>query len=501
MKLGKLDWSEWKKALSPRLWRDPLCLIYQMPKVGSQTIEATLRELLPDHGIHRFHFMSESGVACFRRIAALPGVPNETRENLYYQCSVGRQLRGAVKIRKLLRSLIPDIPKIKVITGVREPVGLMLSTMFQLHPLFFQQGKGMDGLTCARLILGDAGVDSTPQQATASMRQFLHKWFDRELKRNFGVDVYQEAFPHEQGYAIFETSLARVLVYRFENIASLRSALEKFLGCPVPQLLNRNLGEKKDYAAQYRLAQRELRLPPSFLAEEYGNKLAQHFYSPPERERWITHWQGEDALSAQNAAAAPAIWVDVGAHSGESSLAHAKDHPTTTVYAFEPNLKLAGDQFSRFPNYIVIPMAVAETNGFADFLLNGNTAVSSLLPFNVERLRQWVGSEQILGSTKVLVPTIRLDTFMETMGIEEIDYLKVDAQGADFAVIRSAGEHLKKIKRIKLEVAVTPSPLYDGAASKKEIVVYLLDRGFTLAAIEPQTHGQEENLTFIRLKP
>ena len=500
MKLSKLDWSELRTALSPRLWRDPLCLIYQMPKVGSQTIEATLRELLPDHKIERFHFMTESGIKCFRRVADLPGVPDSLRENFYSQCRVGRELRVAVETRRVLRRFVPGIPRIKVITGVREPVGLMLSMMFQLHPLYFPHGDGMDGQTCARLLLGDASLDSTQQQAMASMRQFLHKWFDRELKRVFGVDVYQHPFPHEQGYVIFETKLARVLVHRFENIDSLRTALEKFLDRPVAQLLNRNLGEQKEYAAQYRLARRDLRLPFSFLEEEYDGKLARHFYTSEERKKWMAHWHGDEAAQGQTATA-PAIWVDVGAHLGESSFRYAKEHPTTTVYAFEPNLKLAADQFNRLPNYIVLPMAVTETNGFSNFLLNGNTAVSSLLPFNAEGLRQWVGKEQILDSTKVLVPTIRLDTFMEMLRLERIDYLKIDAQGADFAVIRSAGEHLKRIQKIKLEVAVTPTQLYDGAASKKEIVEYLLSRGFALEAIEPQTHGQEENLTFVRTQP
>jgi len=192
--------------------------------------------------------------------------------------------------------------------------------------------------------------------------------------------------------------------------------------------------------------------------------------------------------------------VDVGAHLGESTLAYAKAHPETTVYAFEPNLQLVAEQFNRLPNYIVIPMAVAETNGFANFLINDNTAVSSLLPFDAEGLSRWVGGEQIRGSNKVLVPAIRLDTFMEAIGLKEVDYLKVDAQGADFAVIRSAGAHLQKIKKIKLEVTITPKQLYEGAATKKEIIEYLLSHGFALAEIEPQTHGQEENLTFLRVK-
>jgi FkbM family methyltransferase len=499
MRLGKLEWSEWQEALSRDLCLGPLCLVYQMPDATSLAIESALQQALPDHRIHRLPFMSENSVSCFRRMAALPGVTEAIRESFHSQCSLGRRLRGALTIRKRLKRFIRRIPKIKVIASVREPVGLLLSALFDLHAVYFPQGARMDTLSCARLILGDASIDSTRQQAVASMHQFIQKWFDWELRRIFEVDVYQQPFPHSQGYAIFETEFARILVHRFENAESLNGALENFLGRRVPQVFNPNPLEKKEYAAQYRLAQRELRLPLSFLSEEYGDKLARHFYTREEREKWMEHWRGEEAPVPS--ASPPAIWVDVGAHLGESSLAYARAHPETRVYAFEPNLRLAAEQFNRLPNYIVIPMAVAETNGFADFLINDNTAVSSLLPFDAEALSRWVGGEQILRSNKVLVPSIRLDTFMEAVGLKEIDYLKVDAQGADFSVIRSAGEHVQKIKKIKLEVTITPTQLYAGAATKKEIIEYLLCRGFALAEIEAQTHGQEENLTFVRVKP
>lgn len=44
----------------------------------------------------------------------------------------------------------------------------------------------------------------------------------------------------------------------------------------------------------------------------------------------------------------------------------------------------------------------------------------------------------------------------------------------------------------------TPQQLYEGAATKEEVVRYLLSRGFQLVDVETQSHGQEENLTFQR---
>ena len=41
-------------------------------------------------------------------------------------------------------------------------------------------------------------------------------------------------------------------------------------------------------------------------------------------------------------------------------------------------------------------------------------------------------------------------------------------------------------------------PLYVGAPSKDEVLRFFETAGFTLAGVEKQTHGQEENLTFLR---
>lgn len=186
------------------------------------------------------------------------------------------------------------------------------------------------------------------------------------------------------------------------------------------------------------------------------------------------------------------IWIDVGAHLGEKTFRFARENPSLMVYAFEPNLEVCAKRIGILPNFVVIPMAVAEHDGCADFYINAFDPASSLLPFNPEGLRHWIGGEKLRVKRKVCVPTIRLDTFMSLMGISRVDYLKIDTQGADFSVIKSAGERLKDIQKITLEVAITPIPLYVGAANKDEIVNYLEKFGFVLVSAKRHTYGQEE---------
>src|ERR1700732_4336080 len=63
-------------------------------------------------------------------------------------------------------------------------------------------------------------------------------------------------------------------------------------------------------------------------------------------------------------------WIDVGAHCGEISLEWAKRNPGLKVYAFEANVSVAARLVGQASNYFVVPMAVAEVNGIADFHVN-----------------------------------------------------------------------------------------------------------------------------------
>ncbi len=191
-------------------------------------------------------------------------------------------------------------------------------------------------------------------------------------------------------------------------------------------------------------------------------------------------------------------WIDVGAHRGLMTLGYANHNPGLKIYALEPNLRVAASLMGRAPNFFVIPMAVAEKNGSADFHINAYDQASSLLPLNEEAVRTWVGIENHIVESTVTVPTIRLDTFMDLMGIQKVDFLKVDTQGMDLAVVRSAGRKLRDITKITLEVGVAGVPLYVGAPCKGEVLRFFDEAGFTLVEVEKQTYGQEENLTFIR---
>ncbi len=195
------------------------------------------------------------------------------------------------------------------------------------------------------------------------------------------------------------------------------------------------------------------------------------------------------------------IWIDVGAHLGETTFRFAEEHPDLLVYAFEPNVSIAVTRMGCLPNFIVFPMAVAAKDGTAKFYINSDDSTSSLLPLYKKEGFSWKGGEDLKTVSEVCVPTIRLDTFFRAAKIKKLAYLKIDAQGADLDILLSAGDRLRDIKEINIEVYLTPRPQYEGAGnSKLKVVDYLTVNGFELSETFSQTYGQEEVLIFINKK-
>jgi FkbM family methyltransferase len=192
------------------------------------------------------------------------------------------------------------------------------------------------------------------------------------------------------------------------------------------------------------------------------------------------------------------IWIDVGAYDGEYTLPYARSNPSLRVFAIEPNPSVAAKLIGAASNFFVVPIAISEEDGTANFYVNQFKASSSLLPLNPEGVKQWVGGELLKVEKTITVPTMRLDTFMNMVGIKLVDFLKIDAQGMDLAVVKSAGGRLRDIQKIMLEVGVTKEHVYCGEPSKDEVIAFLDSAGYRLVDAQQQTHGQEENLTFVR---
>jgi hypothetical protein len=264
--------------MKEKLLTGKLILVYQMPKTGSQTVEATLQHASLPHHILRSHYLSSTMAERAREKLETPGATDEWKRNAIDQIEFSQNVASILRRRNRLRYCWPFIPKVCVTCAVRDMVGLGLSSCFENTGLF---AAGEDSLSierCREVLL------------RRRMFAFLENWFEIELKQHFGIDVYATAFPKTTGYAIYENYFARVLVYRAENLDRLPAMLSELLRRPITSVVNRNLGSEKSYADDYRLAKENISFPIEFILERYSTRIMRHFYSAEEIEGFVRQW-------------------------------------------------------------------------------------------------------------------------------------------------------------------------------------------------------------------
>lgn len=128
-------------------------------------------------------------------------------------------------------------------------------------------------------------------------------------------------------------------------------------------------------------------------------------------------------------------FIDIGAHVGTWTLRLAPLFER--VFAFEPdprgyealrrNIALAG-----LKNVEVIPKAVSDKTGRARLTIYPNPCSNTMLPAETNRVDVPDG--------EIEVETTSVDEFVRERGITDLDFIKVDAEGAEMAIVPGALE-------------------------------------------------------------
>lgn len=178
---------------------------------------------------------------------------------------------------------------------------------------------------------------------------------------------------------------------------------------------------------------------------------------------------------------------DVGANIGMYTIFSARLVGSSgSVYAFEPTKEsfqnlLSNITLNRLGNVVPVFSAVSDTNGLAEFIDHDQSKEQNYL--------QPKSSEDKLHTTKTL--TARLDTFMSNYNVSQIDFLKIDVEGAELPVLRSLGDKLSSLSAIFFEVSSDMSARY--GYSVADIVDFLERSGFEV--FEPQLEDGQLRLS------
>ncbi|MEY2506098.1 MAG: hypothetical protein QOH01_427 [Verrucomicrobiota bacterium] len=195
--------------------------------------------------------------------------------------------------------------------------------------------------------------------------------------------------------------------------------------------------------------------------------------------------------------------IDAGANRGAFTDAFLRLHQPKRIVLVEaiPELTMTLDEkYSGDPRITVVAAALSDRNGEAAFEINRSQASSSLLSID-PRNSKWFGRDLSVASS-ITVPTMTLPELMGRQGLDSVDLLKLDLQGAERLVLTGGAEALDRVRVIYTEVFF--ERLYDGAWLFWEMNEFLSRRNFKLCGLSNIVHAADgdlvqANATFRRL--
>ncbi len=141
------------------------------------------------------------------------------------------------------------------------------------------------------------------------------------------------------------------------------------------------------------------------------------------------------------------VIVDAGAHIGCASLMFHRTFPSARIIAIEPNrenFQLLSKNVSHYKNITCINAALWSSDGH---LCISNDSISSTWGFITSPI------DEAAGGNQELVNARSLPSIMHEFGVEKIDLLKVDIEGAERQIFgEGIGEWLPKVRSVVVEV-------------------------------------------------
>lgn len=277
-----------KKAFSyrvvrnvPAIWtafnvREPApILIYQMGKVGSQSLHRMCRKARPDVPFFTAH----------KIISGNDMELHNTKDCLFQSfCTwyIKKHVSTLWKyyFRNQIRKKLAH-SEVKFISLVRDPVVRNVSAfchyagLYLDHLIFRYQQNQID-------------IESVK---SIFFRQYKHdtplRWFDEEFRHTTGIDIFAEKFPQTKPFARYHNDNVSALVIKLEYLNSPETvaAICDFIGaeekeCEMPRI---HVTAQKDNQADFYMDLRnEITQDIDYMDWMYNSKFAKHFYSQEE---------------------------------------------------------------------------------------------------------------------------------------------------------------------------------------------------------------------------
>ena len=178
----------------------------------------------------------------------------------------------------------------------------------------------------------------------------------------------------------------------------------------------------------------------------------------------------------------PEIIFDLGARDCIESIKFAMKYPNSKVYAFECNpeaIKICKVNLNKYKlkNIELIEKAVSDKNGKIKFYPNeGNIGASSIFLSS----GKYDHIEKYNQNKEIEVETIRLDDWAKEEGINKVDVLWADIQGAELLAFKGMGKLFNTVSYLTCEIE--NEEMYKNQPLFEEVNNFIISSGLNLVA-------------------
>jgi FkbM family methyltransferase len=193
-------------------------------------------------------------------------------------------------------------------------------------------------------------------------------------------------------------------------------------------------------------------------------------------------WADAPRSAIQQAMAHGVTVVEAGAANGDDTLWLQSLPEVARVVAVEPHphaAELLRRRTRGLAKVIVVEAALAAHDGTAALHVSRNSGLlgtdSSSLLRPTAHLTEY---PHVDFSERIEVPTIRLDSLLNSLGHLTAGFLWLDLQGKELEVLEAAPAAVSQVESIYLEASRVP--LYDGACTLMDIRRFMVQEGFRM---------------------
>jgi hypothetical protein len=247
-----------------RLNKDSV-VIYQMGKVGSSSIEKTLKE----KGIHVLHL-----------------------HKIYYSDIYFYDLTIVDRFKKFRATILFFIMNIifkrcscKVITIVRDPMERTLSQMFHHIDLLIYSRSRKNSRK--EVNANDLFKEIFYNDINTCYAQ---QWMTSEFNPSMGINYLNCDFDQKKGFGLAESKNKKVLFLRFEDLNSFDSIIGEFCGVKDFKLKSANRSSNKWYSDLYKSFENQMLIDKDVFDSMYKNSFYNKFYGDESLEAKSKRW-------------------------------------------------------------------------------------------------------------------------------------------------------------------------------------------------------------------